>query len=383
MSGVSRYHRQMMVPGVGAEGQARLAGSHAVVVGVGALGCASAEMLARAGVGTITVIDRDVVEVTNLQRQCLYAERDIDMPKAEAAARRLREINSEVEVRPVVADVSGGNVERLLGLGGTHASERREMIAPEARATQGRSTTVLVDGTDNFDARYLLNDVAVKHGVAFASAGVVGTRATRMTIVPEGVGAGPCLRCVFPDAPAPGTQETCDTAGVLGPAVAAVAAGQASDVLRIMLGLDASAGTLRAFDLWAVASETILHARRDHDCPCCGRRRFDYLEGVLGTRAVWLCGQNSVQIFPDRSRIGGDEDDEGVPVVDLAGLASRLAGHGAVTTTRFMTRATLAHERGDDGGPVHLSVFPDGRALVRGVRDPGRARAIYDRYVGA
>jgi adenylyltransferase/sulfurtransferase len=372
MSVVSRYHRQMMVPGVGAEGQARLAESHAVVVGVGALGCASAEMLARAGVGTITVIDRDVVEVTNLQRQCLYAERDIDLPKAEAGARRLREINSEVEVRPVVADVSGWNVERVLGLGGAHASERR-------------STAVLVDGTDNYDTRYLLNDVAVKHGVAFASAGVVGTRATRMTIVPGVVGAGPCLRCVFPDAPAPGTQETCDTAGVLGPAVAAIAAGQASDVLRIMLGLDARAGTLRGFDLWSGEAETRLRAERDPECVCCGRRRFEYLEGMLGTRAVWLCGQNSVQIFPDRSKIGGgDDEDEGVePVVDLVGLASRLAGHGAVTTTRFMTRATLVHERGDDGGPVHLSVFPDGRGLVRGLRDPGRARAIYIRYVGA
>lgn len=361
MHDLSRYHRQSILPGVGDAGQRRLAASHAAIVGLGALGSAIAELLARAGVGTLTLIDRDVVEPTNLQRQCLYAERDLELPKAEAGARRLAEINSNLRLIPLVRDFSAGNAEASLSLAG---------------AAAGRPG-VLLDGADNFDARYLLNDLSVKHAVPYVYGGVVGTRGMRMPVVPP---AGPCLRCVFPDAPAPGTQPTCDTAGVLGPAVSAVAAGQASDALRILLGLPVSS-VLTSFDLWTDDHRRLAVAR-DPACPCCGRRRFDYLDARLGTRAVWLCGQNSVQIFPDRAAIGADPDEDVEEVVDLTALAERLRAHGQVTATRFMTRASLTNERGDDGGPVHLSVFPDGRALIRGLRNPERARALYDRYIG-
>lgn len=361
MHDLSRYHRQSILPGVGDAGQRRLAASHAAIVGLGALGSAIAELLARAGVGTLTLIDRDVVEPTNLQRQCLYAERDLEMPKAEAGARRLAEINSNLRLIPLVRDFSAGNAEASLSLAG----------AAEARPG------VLLDGADNFDARYLLNDLAVKHAVPYVYGGVVGTRGMRMPVLPP---AGPCLRCVFPDAPAPGTQPTCDTAGVLGPAVSVVAAGQASDALRVLLGLPVAPG-LTSFDLWTDDHRRLAVAK-DPACPCCGARRFDYLDARLGTRAVWLCGQNSVQIFPDRAAIHADPDDDVAEIVDLPALAERLKAHGPVTATRFMTRASLTAERGDDGGPVHLSVFPDGRALIRGLRDPARARALYDRYIG-
>ncbi len=366
MNDLSRYHRQMLLPGVAEEGQQRLAASHAIIVGVGALGSATAEFLARAGVGTLTLIDRDVVEPTNLQRQCLYAERDVGTPKVEAAARRLAEINSAVSVRPIAADFGASSAERMLGW------PAKDPLA-HARGS------LLIDGTDNFDTRYLLNDLAIKHRVPYLYGGVVATRGMRFTVLP---GTGPCLRCVFPDAPAPGTQPTCDTAGVLGPAVAMVAAGQASDAMRVMLGLDL-ASELKTFDLWSGSNQSIAISR-DPACACCAAGRFDYLDARLGTRAVWLCGQNSVQIFPDRSKAIDDEDDA-PEVVDLAALAERLKAHAGpqgVTHTRFMTRATLIAERADDGGPVHLGVFPDGRAVIRGVRNPERARALYDRYVG-
>jgi adenylyltransferase/sulfurtransferase len=364
-----RHHRQAILPGVGEAGQAKLASSHAIIVGVGALGCGVAELLVRAGVGKLTLIDRDIVEATNLQRQCLYAERDLDAPKVEAAARRLAEIDSAVTIHAIAADFSASSAERLLGW---------DKGPPR---TDGGE--VLIEGTDNFDTRYLINDLAVKHGVPYVNGGVVGTRGTRLAIMPS---VSACLRCVFPDAPAPGTEPTCDTAGVLGPAVATVTAGQASDAMRIMLGhAERVTGLLTAFDLWAGTSQR-LTVSRDPACPCCGERRFEYLWSRLGTRAVWLCGQNSVQIFPSHASAERGEDDDTPEIVDLAQLASRLEPHaaaGGVTRSRFMVRAALALERADDGGPVHLGVFPDGRAVVRGVRNPERARSIYDRYVGA
>lgn len=356
MTDLSRYHRQTLLPAFGDGGQARLAAAHAVLIGLGALGSTIAELLARAGVGALTLIDRDVVELTNLQRQTLYAESDLDTPKAEAASRRLAAINSSITLHPFAADFSASSSHRLL----FHASK----------------PTILLDGADNFDTRYLLNDLAVKHAIPYIYGGVIATRGMHMPILPS----GPCLRCVFPDAPAPGTQPTCDTAGVLAPAVATVAAAQASHALRILLG-NPPPPTLTSFDLWS-GDHHRLEVSRDPECPCCGRRRFDYLSGALGVRAVWLCGQNSVQIFPDRSSLPTSEDDDAPEVLDLAALATRLRPHGEVVATRFMTRASLTRERGDDGGPVHLSVFPDGRALIRGLRNPDRARALYDRYIG-
>lgn len=356
MTSTDRYHRQILLPGVGVEGQRRLADSKALIVGVGALGSAIAEHLVRAGVARLTLIDRDIVELTNLQRQSLYAEADLGLPKVEAAAARLASINSTVELNPIVADLASASARRLI-----------ESASPD----------IILDGTDNFDTRYLLNDAAVAMNIPLVLGGVVATRGTHMVVRPP----GPCLRCVFPEPPAPGSEPTCDTAGVLGPAVAVVAALQASSALRILLGHQPDPDRLTSLDLWAGEFRRI-DITKDEHCPCCVARDFAFLEGRAGARAVWLCGQNSVQIFPDRAQFDPDEEHDADPRIDLQRLAAALAPHGSVSTTRFMARVALARELGDDGGPIHLSIFPDGRALVRGVRDPSRARAIYDRYVG-
>ena len=254
-----RYHRQELLPWVGEAGQARLAGSRVLLVGCGALGTTAAEQLARAGVGSITVADRDVVEWTNLQRQTLFAERDVGRPKAVAAAERLGAVNSSVRVDARVADVDADGVEAL--------------------ALEPRPADVIVDGTDNAQTRYLLNDVAVKHGVPWVYGGCVGTDGRVMAVVP-GLGETPCLRCVFPDPPAAGELATCDTAGVLGPAASAVASLQAVAALKILTGHAAdAAGSLLTIDFWRGRHRAIdlTNARRP-DCPCCGLRRFDFLD---------------------------------------------------------------------------------------------------------
>lgn len=351
----------MLLPGVGEAGQRTLLASHAVVVGCGALGCEIADQLARAGVGTLTLIDRDVVEWTNLQRQRLFAERDAagGTPKVEAAAARLAEINSGVRVNAIAADLNHRNAETLLLAG---------------------SPTVILDGTDNFATRYLVNDVAVKHGVAYVYAGAVATRGMQMTVLP-GEADRPCLRCVFPEPPEPGSAETCDTAGVLGPAIATAASSQVTDAIKVMLDRrDLIDRTLFEFDLWANRRRQ-LRVARDPSCPCCVGRKFDALAGKMGTASAYLCGQNAVQIHP-RGAAGQDDDEDTPQRVPFESLAARLAPHGTVTKTNFMLRVTLASERGDDGGPIMLSIFPDGRALVRGLRNPDRARVLYDRYVG-
>ncbi len=347
----TRYHRQQILPGVGEQGQRRLAETHAAVVGLGALGCAIADHLARAGVGTLTLIDRDLVDHTNLQRQCLYTERDAaeGLPKAEAARRRLAAVNSEITLHAHIADLTPANADGLLG-----------------------SPNILLDGTDNFETRYLLNDIAVRDSIPLVYGGVVATRGMQMTIRP---GQTPCLRCLFEDPPAPGTQPTCDTAGVLGPVVAIVAACQAADALRCALGQgDQIAPTLLEFDLWQGQRRRVdLANARRADCPCCGLRRFPFLEAGAGSTTLSLCGQRAVQIQPA----------VGAGPVDLGVLAERLAAAGAVDARPFMVRFVVPGERAEGGGNVVLTVFRDARAIVTGTSQPERARSLYARFVGS
>ncbi|MBL0928221.1 MAG: ThiF family adenylyltransferase, partial [Phycisphaerales bacterium] len=292
-----------------------------------------------------------VVEWTNLPRQVLFDEADarLGVPKAEAAREKLARVNSGVAVRAVVADLGAGEGERLLGLAG------------------GGGLDVILDGTDNFRTRYVLNDIAVKHGVPLVYAGVVGTRGTTMVVRP---GLGPCLRCVEPELPAPGTFETCDTVGVLGPAVAVVAGLASASAVRLLAG-DAGEAALVEVDAWTGGWRT-LRPRRDPGCPCCGQRRFEFLDAGDEASAV-LCGRESVQLAPPAS--GGVR-------IDLAALASRLAAHGRFEVTRYLLRGTLSRERGDGESAIGLTVFPDARAIVTGTTRPERARAIYARYVG-
>lgn len=355
MDDLHRYHRQMLLPGVGEEGQRLLRESRVLIVGCGALGCAAADLIVRAGVGTVVIIDRDVVEPTNLQRQSLFDESDVaeGLPKAEAARRRLRRINSNVTVEAAVADFNAASAGRLAGV------------------DSGRVPGVIIDGTDNFETRYLLNDLAVKHGVPYAYGGVIGTRGMAMTVLP---GKTACLRCIFEEIPPPGSVPTCDTAGVLGPAVQIVAACQAGDALKVLLGRgDLVARSLLEFDLWSNRRRRVeTEGLRDRaGCVCCGSRRFEFLEGGIAGATASLCGRNSVQVLPGRDAR-----------VDLQALAARLGPHGTFQATPFLVRGTLKRSSVSSGDGLGLTVFADGRAIVHGTDRPEVARSMYARYVG-
>lgn len=328
-------------------GQARILNGSVAVVGLGALGCAVVDLLARAGVGRLLLVDRDVVEWTNLQRQTLYTEDDAGrgVPKVEAAAARVRAINSGVECIPAAADLTSECAERLLGFpaGGPH---------------------VIVDATDNHETRFLLNDVAVAHGVPLAYGGVIGTRGMHATFLP----GGPCLRCVFGDPSSPGTVPTCDTAGVLGSAVVTVAAAQVTDAIKVLLGRSDVVGrTLTDFDVWSGAHRVVRLGAADPACVCCGRKRFEFLRADASGDVVGLCGQNAVQVRPAHA---GE--------VDLGALSQRLAVVGSVQRSRFMVRFMPS-----EGGGIALSVFGDGRVIVHGTVDPVMARTLYAKFVGA
>lgn len=350
VDGVDRYQKQVRLVEMGEGAQRALAESHAVVVGVGALGCAAGDLLARAGVGKLTLVDRDVVEWSNLQRQTLYTEVDAreGVPKAEAARRRLHSVNSSIEIEAKVADVTARNAESVL------------LPTGEARAER----LVLVDGSDNFELRFLLNDVAVKYGVPLAYAGVVGMVGTAMMVVP---GKTACLRCVG-EKPTAGTVETCETAGVFGPAVAAIAAVQAAEVIRVLaMGRESIASSLVSVDVWRRATRTLSMDRPSEGCVCCGARRFAYLEARGLVEEATLCGQDAVQVS-----VGGERR------VDLAALARGWRGLGQVTCSALLARLAFAGE----ARAREITVFADGRAIVKGTTRAEVARAIYARYVG-
>ena len=344
-SNLSRYARQLILPEVGEPGQRRLLNSRAVLVGCGALGSFLADALVRAGVGQLRIVDRDYLELNNLQRQVLFDEADIaeGLPKAEAAARKLRRINSLVEVEGVVEDADARNVERLC--------ERAD---------------ILLDGTDNFETRYLLNDLAVKTARPWVYGAVIGTGGLCMPILPNETA---CLRCVFEHAPPPELSPTCDTAGVLGPAVSMVAAFQAVEALKILLGRrDELTRRLIHIDAW-MGRVTLLNVQKAYeegDCRCCRQKRFDYLQGRLGSSAARLCGRNAVQV----SHVGGAR-------ISFEQVAAKLApvAEQAPTYNQFMLKARL--------GSHEIALFADGRAIIKGTDDAEEARTIYARYIGA
>lgn len=358
-----RYHRQMLLPGFGSAGQRRLQTARAVIVGCGALGGMAADLLARAGVGRLVIIDRDFVEATNLQRQVLFDEQDVRdaLPKAEAARRRLARVNSEVEVTAIVDDLHAANIER-------HVAD----------------ADVLVDGLDNFETRYLVNDYAVREGIPYLYGGAVGTSGLALAILPHtgdgtapwerlagGSRATPCLRCLFAEAPGPGESPTCDTAGVLGPVVGLIASFQAGEALKLLSGnLEQVSASLLSIDLWSnsLSHLAVAGAYQPGGCACCGQRRFEYLAGNRGSSATTLCGRDAVQLRHRQRREG----------VDLGGIADRLRAHGSVQVNEFMLRAALS----DAGQPFELTLFADGRAIIKGSDDPAVARGVYAKYIG-
>jgi len=340
-----RYHRQRLVEGIGDGGQEDISRAHITVVGIGALGCLSASMLPRAGVGTLTLIDRDIVETTNLQRQLLFTEEDshLQRPKATAAETHLRKINSEIQIESHVEDVTARNIDRLL-----------------------QGANVIVDGLDNFNTRYLLNDYAVKNNVPYMFAGVIGGQGNVMSVIPS---ATPCLRCLFPEPPPLGSQETCDTAGVLAPAIGIAASCQTIDVLKFITGnQDKISPTLLTFDLWNAVSNRHSFGNPVSDCLCCGKQEFEFLNKDVIEPLV-LCGQLAVQL----------------PSLDgfhLPTVATKLLEYGEFTSSETMIRGTLSEEQGENGEPITLLCFHDGRTILHGTDDVKRAKAIFERYVG-
>ena len=363
---LERYHRQMLLPGFGEAGQRRLLNARVLVVGCGALGTVIANMLAPAGVGHLTIVDRDFIEITNLQRQVLFDESDVAdaVPKAEAAKRKIARINSQVTVEAIVDDVNHTNIERFAGV------------------TYGKPVDLIMDGVDNFETRYLANDVAVKHGIPYVYGGAVGTVGAAYAVLPhtpagdtpwEQAGkATPCLRCIFEQAPPPGVNPTCDTAGVIGPAVSIVANYQAAEALKILTGnLDAVCPTMLNLDLWAntIRQFKVARAYDVGDCVCCKHHKYEYLDGLFGSSTTTLCGRNAVQLT---QKSNGDK-------LNFEEIAQRLEAHGKVTANKFMLRADIT----DNGEPYELTLFTDGRAIVKGTKHANVAKGIYAKYVGA
>jgi molybdopterin-synthase adenylyltransferase len=335
-----RYARQIQVHGIGPEGQRKLGAAHVVLVGSGADGSAIADRLVRAGVGRLTVIDRDFVELGNLQRQVLYDEQDVldRLPKAVAAERKLRRINSEITVKGVVGDLNQDNAEHLL-----------------------QGADLVMDGTDNFDARYLINDVCVKHGMPWVYCGVVSSYGMTMTIIP---GKTPCLRCIFPVPPPPGSSVTCDTAGILGPIVFVLGGIAAAEGIKLLVGGgDVNEGIIY-IDVWQNTFDVLESGVPRPDCPACGQGLFEYLDAMEHMQVTSLCGRTAVQVRPRRA-----------PPLALSVVADRLRDWVQVVASNEFLFCFRADE-------CEITLFGDGRAIVKGTDDPSRARSLYAKYVG-
>jgi adenylyltransferase/sulfurtransferase len=331
-----RYSRQILFSGVGQAGQQKLLDARVAIVGCGALGSFQAGALVRAGVGFVRPIDRDYVELSNLQRQWLFEEADAEQgtPKAIAAARALSRINSGASVEPVVADLTPENADDLLS-----------------------GVQLILDGSDNFEARYLINDWAVRDGIPWIYGAAVGSYGIAMAVSP---GRTACLKCIYPEAPA-GAQPTCETAGVLGTITSLIASLQVSEAIRMLCTGEGTSKLTRA-DVWSGEIRHIPMPDRDPECVACGQRRFVHLEGRRRV-PISLCGRNAVQIH-----------ELGRPL-DLKELGERLARAGTVRANEFALRF--------DTPPYQLTVFADGRVIVKGTTDIGLARSVYARYIGA
>lgn len=341
---LDRYSRQVLFEPVGEEGQRRLAASRVTIIGCGALGSATADQLVRAGVGFVRIVDRDVLELNNLQRQTLFDEQDVreNLPKAEAARRKLARVNSEVTIEAFVADANPFNIESFLA-----------------------DADVVLDGTDNFETRFLINDAAVKlrkpwvYGACVAASGLV------LPILPRDT---PCLRCVFEHAPPPEMNPTCDTVGVLAPVVLMVSSHQVIQAMKILIGKRGTVNRkLLSFDAWTGrVSHLNVEKAREAECPCCKLGRYEFLQGRAGGGTASLCGRNAVQV----SAAPGLR-------VDLQAIADRLArvADAQPEVNAFLLRARI--------GRHEITVFADGRAIIKGTSRMEEARSLYARYVGA
>lgn len=336
-----RYSRQILFRQIEKTGQERLLNSRVLLVGCGALGASHAEILARAGVGFLRIVDRDFVEFSNLQRQTLYSESDARerLPKAVAAQNRIAEINSEIEVEPIVADVNNSNIESLV-----------------------KDVDLVLDGTDNFQIRYLINDACVKNNKTWIYGAAVSSYGTTMTIIPNET---PCLRCIFEEIPNAGSAPTCDTAGVIQPIIASISAIQTTEALKILTGnFDALNKSLIQIDVWENYWRKIKLKKPNADCETCAKRNFDFLTAENADFFTALCGRDAVQIQPNNSS-----------QIDLEKLAENLKNLGEIKLNEYLLRLKI------DG--YELTIFKDARAIIRGTDDISTARSIYAKYIGS
>jgi len=338
---MERYNRQILFEGIGEVGQQRLHKARALIVGCGALGSAQAETLARAGVGRLRIVDRDFVEESNLQRQTMFTEQDARerLPKAVAAKRRITEINSEIEIEAEVVDVHQANIERLI-----------------------EGCDVVLDGTDNFTTRYLINDACVKHRVNWIYGAAVGSYGVTMTVRPH---VTPCLRCIFPEMPPAASAPTCDTAGVILPIISVVAAVQTSEALKLLTNrIEDLHRSLMQFDVWRNEWRRLAPGEPSPECRTCALNRYDTLEAEKGDLLTVLCGRNAVQVTPHTATL-----------VNLGALAERLKTSGSVNVNPYLVRLRV--------GEYELTIFQDARAIICGTDDPTVARSLYARYIGS
>ena len=341
---LERYSKQILFAGLGEDRQRRLMAGKVLLCGCGALGTVLAETLTRAGVGHLRIVDRDFVELSNLQRQVLYDERDVQdhLPKAVAAAAKLRAINSSITIEPIVADIAYTNIMEY---------------------TDG--VDLILDGTDNFEVRFLINDVSLETGIPWIYTGCIGSHGQTMPIFPGQTG---CLRCLIENVPEPGTTETCDTAGVLGPAINVIASLEAVDALKILSGqADDVARSLTIVDVWdgTFRRMNVGDLRERSKCPACHQGERLWLSGKEGSQTAVLCGRNAVQVSPQKKT-----------QISLDDLAKSMRESGTVEQNAFLLKLSLTEPN------FEVTVFRDGRAIIKGTSDPGVARGVYARYVG-
>ena len=339
---LERYSRQILSQHIGEECQKVLMDSNAVVVGCGALGTVSSSYLTRAGIGQIRIIDRDFIEESNLQRQILFDENDIaeGLPKAIAAQRKLRKINNNANIEGVVTDVNYANIEEL-----------------------SKDADIIIDGTDNFETRFLINDFCVKNNIPWIYGACIGSRGLTMNIVPSKT---PCLRCVFETMPQMGTFPTCDTAGVIGPIAGIIGSTQAIEAIKILAGKYESANkTLIEIDVWdtKVKQIDISELMGLNDCPTCKLHTYKFLEAEDGVMVTLLCGKNAVQVMS-----------RNISNIDLVQLSKRLASISDISSNEFMLKFKVKDNE--------FTVFPDGRAIITGTNDLNTAKSLYSKYLG-
>ena len=337
-----RYSRQKIFYGIGEEGQKKLAESRVLILGCGGLGSASASLLARAGIGYLKIVDRDFLDLSNLQRQILYDEHDVKegLPKVIAAEKRLKKINSTIQIEPIIADVNRFNIEKLI-----------------------QDVDLVIDAVDNFETRFLLNEACVKQKRTWIYGSAIESYGLTMNIIP---GKTACLRCIMDNIPQPGSVATCDSVGVLAPIVCIIASIQCAEAIKILTNNKKEINkNLISIDVWHNSFQTIdvTKSKIQKNCPVCNNKEFDFLNGKRGSAYTVICGRNAVQILPFKE-----------PKLDLAKLAINLCSIGRVKTSEYLIQFEIEN--------YELSIFPDGRVIVKRTTDTGIARSLYSKYVG-